>query len=331
MSSRVRRTLTIAASTGISTLALGWCFRRVEWHVLLAEMREVSWWVPWVAALLYLVGFVPRACRWRVMLANIRPVDPVLCGQVVVLGYASNNLLPLRLGELVRAYLMWHRTGISRLSCLSSVGAERILDGLIIVWILGLSVVLLAVCGFSVSEDLVQHVLVFGGLLFTTASGVLLGLGLFSRGILKLSGRFLPVRVHALFGKVLEALDFLRTFRTAVVVLGLSVLVWCVEGLMFVLILHALGTPRPWLIGYFSLAIINLGILVPSAPGYVGVFQAFGVIAFSSVGLSESKGLAFSVIVHLCQFLPITLVGILLFLMMGLDWSDVESMREPKQ
>jgi uncharacterized protein (TIRG00374 family) len=329
MSSRLRKSLTIAVSAGISVLALAWCFQQVKWPALLAEIREVSWWVPWTACLLYLLGFVPRALRCRMMLSHMQPIKTILCWQVVVLGYAANNLLPLRLGELVRAYVMGRRAGVSKLSCLSLVGAERILDGLIIVGILGLSIVLLAARGLTVSDALVQQVFVFGGVLFTAASGVLLALSLFARR-LNLSHYFLPRRSHALLRSVLEALDFLHTFRTAVGVLSLSVLVWFVEGFMFVLLLHALGIPHPWQVGYFSLALINLGILVPSAPGYIGVFQAFGIIAFSSLGLSESKGLAFSMILHLCQFLPVTVLGIGIFLLMGFHWSDVESVQKQR-
>jgi uncharacterized membrane protein YbhN (UPF0104 family) len=96
-----------------------------------------------------------------------------------------------------------------------------------------------------------------------------------------------------------------------------------IEGAMFVLIAWDMGLKDPIASGYFFLGIINLGILLPSAPGYIGVYQAASVFAFLALGYSKSEGLAYGLLIHIAQYLPVTIVGVLIFIHFGYRFSEL--------
>jgi glycosyltransferase 2 family protein len=313
----------------ISLLAIIWVAKGVEWSGLKPVLADLPAWVPLAALTLYLMSFVPRAYRSLWMLSGYGPGRLTLkgAGEAQVMGYAANNVLPLRLGEFVRVFALRKLGGIPSLTGLGSLLAERILDGSIVVLILGGTITWFAAQGRTFGQTPVEPLLFTGLGLFSAAVAGLLLLALASARISEISGRRLPEGLHKAVGSVLTALAFLRNPWCASRVVLLSLLIWLIEGSVFVLATWSFGVPEPWMTGLFMLAVVNLGILLPSAPGYVGVFQACGILAFQALGLPREQGLAASLLVHSCQFLPITALGLLLASRHG--WS-IRTMAEPK-
>jgi glycosyltransferase 2 family protein len=99
------------------------------------------------------------------------------------------------------------------------------------------------------------------------------------------------------------------------------------EAVCFIFFLQQMGIAGAWSKGVFCLAIVNFSILVPSAPGYVGVFQAGTVAAFMAMGQDVSFGLAFGVAIHAAQFIPTTLIGVALTILMGLNWRQLYQLK----
>ncbi|UCD37443.1 MAG: flippase-like domain-containing protein, partial [Fidelibacterota bacterium] len=114
--------------------------------------------------------------------------------------------------------------------------------------------------------------------------------------------------------KVSHALNFLNLDRTTLAIVSLSVLVWLIEGMMFVIAPMAFGLELNLAMGYFALAVVNFGLLVPSSPAYIGVFQGMAVLALGLFGISNEVALSVSILVHASQFLPITLAGLVIYL-----------------
>ena len=76
---------------------------------------------------------------------------------------------------------------------------------------------------------------------------------------------------------------------------------------------------------YFTLAFVNLWMLLPSAPGGLGVFQGGTVLAFSLFGLAPEIALSYSIVVHLVMILPITLIGLLIINLYGISIRQIEA------
>lgn len=297
----------------ISATALGWVAKGIEWPRLGSVLAGLPIWVPMALVALYLFSFVPRAYRslWMLKSTSDTPLSLMHLGEAQVMGYAANNVLPLRLGEIVRVFALRQLAGIPGLTGLGSLLAERILDGAVVVLILGGTVSWYATNGRSFGQTAVEPLLYTGIALFSGAIVGLFAIALLSEWIAKQSERWLPARIHNAVSGILNALAFFRNTRQAMGVVVISGLIWLIEGFVFVLAGWSLGLANPFAPGFFMLAVVNLGILLPSAPGYVGVFQACGMLAFQLLGFPREQGLATSLLVHASQYLPITALGLL--------------------
>lgn len=225
------------------------------------------------------------------------------------MGYAGNNVLPFRLGELVRAIMFRQLTGFSRTTGLSSIMAERLLDGITLVFIFG--TVLAGSASIGLTGAGLQPVFIGAALLSAGGLGLLLFSWFFIDHVITRANR-LSERAGKLVSKFADAIAFGRQSRILLPVLALSLLIWTLEGSMFAILAYSMDLPEPLSVGFMSLAVINLGILIPAAPGYVGVFQAAAVLAFSVLGLPQETGLAFGILSHSAQFLPLTTLGLFL-------------------
>ena len=313
----------------VSIAALVWVGKGIAWDKLGHIFSGLPLWLPVAAACIYVFSFIPRAIRSRCMLAGAGSAPLLLkhTGEAQIIGYAANNLLPLRLGEFVRVFVLRKTSGVPAPTGLASLLAERILDGVIMMLILGITVAWFAAKGMRFGGTAVQTLLFVGMALFAVAAVSLVILASLSGWISGLSSRFLPHRLHGAVGSMLDALAFLRDPVRALTAVLLSAFVWLLEGAVFVMAVFALGVRDPLMVGFLMLAVINLGILLPSAPGYVGLFQACGMLAFQVLGLPREQGLAASVIVHACQFFPITAIGLILASRHG--WK-LRTMADPK-
>jgi uncharacterized protein (TIRG00374 family) len=284
----------------VTILCLWLVLRQINLQETARHISSVSFGTIVTLVCLYLFGFVVRGIRSFILLPQTG-FQTSLLG--VFAGYAANNILPARLGEFVRAHVVGQRSSVRRSTVFASIVIERILDGFAIVIFLmigsahlelplwadnlrkaGIAIFvvgLLGVLGLSFFADKISSKLPQGRI-FETIRGLLEGC--------KAASRSVPV----LFG-----------------VVATSFLVWGIEGVMFAAALEPLGIQVPAMTALFVMGVINLGVLLPSSPGFVGVFQYFGVLAFSAVGVEANVATAYAVIVHICQLLPVTLIGLL--------------------
>ncbi len=310
----------------LSSIAIFWLIQKVELNEVIDTIRDVNYFFFVSAGIIYLVGFLPRGLRWQLMLSTVKKVSVSDSTQTVVLGYAANNILPFRLGEVVRAYAMGNKNNISKITCLGSIATERVLDGIVIVSLLGISMLSLTdrIQGMRVTNQ----IFLIGGTIFLLSILVLFIMAKFSEVILKLWKNIIGNFGYGFLEKMINSLKFFRSKGLLFKVSLLSITVWLIEGSMFVLILWIMGLENPVIMGYFCLGIINLSILLPSVPGYFGVYQAASVFAFLTFGYSKSTGLAYGLIIHLAQYIPITLAGVVIFLKFGYKFSDFYNIRQ---
>ena len=278
--------------------------------------------LPWVAfaILCYVAGQLVRGLRLRVLVRRETTLPWLTATNIVVIGYASNNVFPARLGELVRAGVLVERTGMPFGEALTITFIERLLDGTAIL------MVLVGAAAFSEQADTIDRVarlatILFGGALLVVVVGVLVPnvlLGLASRLTAPLGpkwrDRALAVTTHVINGGAC-----LRSPRTALAVSLLSVVVWTLEAAMFVCVLPAFGLPLRPAMGALAMSVTNLGILVPSTPGYVGPFHYFCQQALMTQGIPVAQALGYAVLVHLAFYVPVTAWGAAAILRYGVE------------
>ena len=312
----------------VSAAALVIVAWRINWVELGGVLSRVAWvWLP-ILGLVYLISFPIRGFRWQLMLHEITPITLPRSMAIISIGYCANNLLPARLGEFIRAAILAKAEKVSKVTAITSIGVERIFDGLSLVFIFALTSIVGSYGGRFQPEaqSLIRYVGIVAGAFFISLAGIFTLARIRPDWVKCLAGAVaqrLPDRpaahIYNLVDGVLSAISFLRFDMRLLLILLLSIVIWAVEGFMFLVGMTAIGVPADPLVAYFTLAIVNFGILIPSAPGYVGIFQGCTVIAFGAIGHTIEIALGYSILVHSMQFLPITIVGLLA--MMRFGWS----------
>ena len=262
------------------------------------------------ALLVFLVGLGMRTFAWRTLL-----LEKARLGQTFFAlneGYLLNNLLPFRLGEFGRAFLLSRSAGLGFLQVLSSIVVERIFDLSLVVG------VLLITLPFVVgAEDWARPAALSMGaalllafiLLHLLARNQVRARSWFER----LQARFSPLKrvrvdqVDTLF-QGLAALVDLRRFLLVLVSLGLT---WLLVIYHYYLVLLAFVPEARFLWAAFGIGVVGLGVAVPSAPGSVGVVQGVIVAVFPSLfGLDPAVALAYGLTVHAFYLLATSGLGL---------------------
>lgn len=275
---------------------------------------SANWWWIIPAIALYFTGVLLRSVRWGMLLPEYG-VQLWTLFRALVIGFTVNNLLPFRMGEAARAYLLARWGQVPYGATVASLVVERVLDGLtlallllVALWLVPsapgylLAVGVIAGCGFFAGLALLALAAWRGSALTTFV-------GFFARRMPPSLGPKL-VGAAANFARSLAVVH--DTPRLARLV-GLSLVAWCCElGLFFVLMFSVgiLGSyPRALLVG----AAANFATLLPSSPGYAGTFDA-ALTRVAQDALNVSAGLAgvYDIVVHATLFLPVVIVGTLM-------------------
>jgi uncharacterized protein (TIRG00374 family) len=307
-------TLRFLLPFGISAVLLFVVVRSLQGDAgqLTAALSAADWRLILPAIALYFIGVWLRSARWGLLLPEHSVKTSVLFRALVV-GFTVNNLLPLRMGEVARAYLLSRWCRIPYGATVASLLVERVLDGLSLAVLLLVSLTLIPAPGYL----LLVGVLAAGGFL---TSAALLALAAWRASavtaIAAFIARFLPLKIGTLVERL--ATNFARSLALVhdpmrlARLLGLSLLAWCFElGLFFVLLL-SFGLPASYPLALLVGSAANFATLVPSSPGYVGTFDGVLINVLHDVaGIAAGQAAAYDVVVHATLFLPVVLVGTL--------------------
>ena len=264
---------------------------------------------------------VLRATRWQRLLAPIRSVRlrPML--GYLLIGYLANNILPARLGELVRSHYVGDREGISRAAALGTVVVERIIDTVVVVAIGAVAILVLHVRGIVANAVLL-------GLAMSALLVLGLALGLVAhrlpgadRALAMVERRPLLARLGR---RLHEGLGVVRRPRTLVEGIGLSLAAWTAAVLALAASGQALGLQLT--VGEASLlaAGIALATAIPSGPGYLGTFELAAVKIGETIGIPADRALALAVLAHASILLLTSVGGAVAFVRLGWRRSATE-------
>ncbi len=308
------------------------CLGLLLWKVNLRELTDALAAVNylWVAPAIgcTLLSYTLRTVRWGRIL---RPIESIPFGTllpVLAIGFMANNLLPARMGELVRAYALGRKVGLSKSLALATILLERLCDGITLVAVLGLVALL-----FPLPDWARQAGYVAGGLFLAVAALSLVALA-HEEVALRWLGTALRPLPHNLAGRVQEkagsfvaGLRVLHSGPDLLMVAGWSVVIWTVETTTYLVVLRAvhptLLSGTPLVAALLLMVMVNLGTLIPSAPGYIGAFQFFGVLALSAFGVPTSVALAVAIIAHAAQWLTVTVGGLIFVARESLNWQSL--------
>lgn len=310
-----------AALVGVALSAalLWWVLRGVDLAVVGRELATARPVPLAIGVVIATATFPLRAWRWRTLLrlpGNL-PVGWGPAWHGVAIGFAANNLLPLRAGEVARAVATSRLAPAPFSTTVASIAVERIFDGLVVVALLALGLV---------ASDIPADTRIGGVAIGRVASvvGAVMALALAVAVVVVRSpallertvGRVLPAgparaRALALASGLRDGLSsFASPARVGLVVLQ-SLVLWLVNAAAFYACFRAFGIGVDGWGALVLQGVLIFGIAVPSSPGYVGPFEAVIVAVLALYGVGSDRAFSYAIAYHASTFVPITLLGFL--------------------
>jgi hypothetical protein len=305
-----RRVLLSVLGLGLSAAAVIVLLRQVDGAELWRQMRaaRVGWLL--LACVVTLLGYVLRARRWGVLLEPRARVRQGRLFGATMVGFLAINTLPARLGELVRAYVLSRTERLPIGVVLGSVVMERLFDVGALGSFWALSLLFAPYPGWFRWSGYLTLAL---GAVLVAALWILHAAHVSEHPIRDRILALLPVTIR---GRVADGiasfsggLSGLREPRTLVRACGWSIAMWLVNGTVFLLVGQSMGMGLPWWSPFLLAFVVCVAILLPSSPGFIGVLEASCVVGLGLLGVRESPALAFGILYHLTQLLPVVLVG----------------------
>ncbi len=291
---------------------------------------QFLWLIPGLAA--YWIGVWVRSWRWTYLLRSLKRISTRKAFPIVVIGYMGNNILPARTGELLRAYVLRRSEQIPISGSLATIVLERAFDGLVMLSFVVINLPELA----RVSSDSglvgnLYSLAILGVIAFLIAVALLMFMAIYPKptesALEWVNQRLVPVRFRqqvAQFSlRFLEGLGALRSPRDLFMVLATSALIWLLETVKYWFLMLAF----PFEVSFFALmlmnGVVNLATTLPSAPGYIGTFDAPGIAVLTAYGVDHAVATGYTLVLHAALWLPITLLGLYYMAREGLSWKSI--------
>ncbi len=313
----------------ISLILIYIIFRNIDFKQVGHTLISINYWILIPAILIQMSSYWVRSVRWSLMLRSIKAVKPRNLFPIICISYLANNTLPLRLGEFVRAYLIGRKEQVSKTAAFSTIILERIYDGLTLLLFLGVTAFLFPF------PDWVKNIGLITAALFLCALFFVLSIVIFKNYTIRFINfltRFVkPVlaeKINAILEQFVSGLDIVKNKRNLFRIALFSILIWSMEGYMFYAIAEAFNFSSTVYIGMFVLVIVNLGIMIPSSPGYVGTLEYFCTKSLGIFNISKELAVSYSLVLRIFQYVPITLLGFYFLLREGISFSQMLRMNK---
>ena len=302
---------------GVSVFFMALLLKKIDFKLLGAALRSVDYRFVLLAIALTFVSYFLRAVRWRYLLISVKSVPLAALYPATIIGYMANNLLPARLGEFVRAYVLAEREELETPTVFASLVIDRLCDGFTV--LLMLVVTLFTLRLPQGMDDAEQALKVGGSLTFLLYCGVLLFLLLLKRRTmltLSLLGRLLKPFPARFSEKIIPLLgSFVAGIRISVrsghvcAVLVSSLLIWTFCVLPVDMILQGFGIHLPITASMFIMVLLVFAVMVPASPGFIGTYHYACYKGLSLFGIAESTSISIALLIHGCSFFPVVVAG----------------------
>lgn len=327
----MKHVLALCAGVALSAVSLWWVFSGVNFADMLSALLEVHWAALVPSLFFFYLSMYLRAVRWAVFFHPRWELSGRRLFRPVMIGFAFNCVFPAHAGDAVRALYVGRQEKTGTATAMTTILAERLFDVLSLLLCLGAALAFMpaippnlevSVWGVSVRGSMVDENMpkfMWGAVSLFACVSLMLVPGLLpalARGILHIPG--FPQRAAGLLGRVLLGVESglapLKDLRKLLEISVHSVLIWL--GVALSMWTLAFGFPGIGLNFWQSVAAMSMAAvfaIVPSAPGYWGLYEAAVVFMLLAMGVQEDKSIAtaYAITAHLVQYVPLLVIGMI--------------------
>ncbi len=300
---------TIVGIVGV-TAAVVWSVHGVNFREVVGVVTEINLFLAVLVLLLTVVNLVVRAAVWKAVVRPMKIISLFNALSSYLVGVFSNLFLPFKLGDVAQGYSLGLRTDLSKVSSVTAVLVQRVFEITSLLIVMSL---VAAVFSFPLLFD--RTTLILGVILLLAVAGLVMLIVHRDRGILlihKVLSRYRPSladQVISFFERFIEGTRAIHSFSDISKILLLSILSWGVQISMTLYMARSLGIQLDFISASVVLMVINIGLLLPVAPGNIGTFQFFSILALSWFSVSKPKALTFAVLFQVVQGIPVIIGG----------------------
>jgi uncharacterized protein (TIRG00374 family) len=302
---------------GISLFFLFLLFRKIDFSKLYAALGTMDYRYLLPAVLFTFISYYFRAVRWRYLLLPMKKTAMRNLFPATVIGYMANNLLPARLGEFIRAYILGEKEKLDTSAVFATLVLDRLFDGFTVIFIL---VVTFFTVKLPPGMEKEQHGLVVGG--YVTL-GFYVAVILFIIILKKQTARTLSLTARLLkpfpaktAEKIIPVLgSFIHGLRLSArpsdlfLLFSSSFVIWAFAVYALDMVLCSFGMFLPISASMFIMVFLVFAVMVPASPGYVGTYHAACVYGLMAFNVQMEKALSIALIIHGVNFFPVILLG----------------------
>lgn len=295
-----------------------------------------------LAVVLTLLTYVVRTERWQYLLEPLGPTRFGMVFRATIIGFAASAVLPAKIGEFVRPYLLARREGLSATATFATILLERMLD-LVTVLVLLATYLVVFDPGMAARDSGLYASIRFGGMVMAPLSIAVLvvmyllaGHPAWLQRWLDLAHRWLPERLSSVMARLVrrmtEGFGVLRRPGRVLASLGWSLVMWLIICAETWIVALAFGIEMPFTGSWLMSALLVVGVAVP-VPGGVGAFhEAFRLGATAFFGADNDAAVGAAIVLHATSFGPVTILGIYYAAREGLNLKGMRQMtREPAE
>ncbi len=278
-----------------------------------------------LGVIVYIISYIVRGFRWDYILAPLKKMKLFKSFYYLVFGFFMNNVLPLRLGEFVRAIVAGKKLEISRSGVFATIVVERLMD--IIIFIISFFLIAMFVPNIPswLQKSFIICAIIFG-LMFI----VLFFMSKDEDKFIKLLYKFhLPVKISdiikSIFLKFASGLKFFQNKKLILIVFTTSVIVWIVESYAYQLLFLAFGLKLSVIQCLFVIVTTGIAAMLPTAPGFIGAIEGMGMIILGIFGFEETTAFVAMAATHFIEMMAVYLLGIIGMIKEKISFSDLFS------
>ena len=292
-------------------------FRKIDFKQLGVALYSVDYRFILLAVACTFISYFLRAVRWHYLLISEKRIPLSSLYPATIIGYMANNLLPARLGEFVRAYVLAQREQLETPTVFASLVIDRLFDGFTVLLMLLLTLFTLDLPkGMANAETALK----LGGLVtFLLYCCVLLFLFLLkwqTMRTLTVVGRVLKPfpqsvsdRLIPLLGSFIAGIRMSAKGGHVAAILVSSLVIWAFAVLPVDLILQGFGIHLPITASMFILVLLVFAVMVPASPGFIGTYHYACSQGLQVFGIAESMSISIALIIHGTSFFPVIVAG----------------------
>ena len=314
----------------LSVLLLYLALRNVNPKEVIKVIKNADLYLIGISIFITMLQHLIRTWRWKLILAPLKNTAFGKRFSSILIGFGANCILPARLGEIIRAYYLGSLEKISRVSVLGTIVIERLFDGTTLLVVLILTLILSPI---SYKWLYITEKIKTTGIILLILYAVLIFIFIIlrkkrapSENITKKLLFFMPPGIKE---KIIEGVsNFIYGLMPAkdtagfIKVASLSAILWATHLFQIKIVTDSVGAPITFNGTFLVLTLASFGVLIPSAPGFIGTFHFAVMTGLIILGLSKETALSSAIIWHAVFYFPTIISAIISFMLTPISIKD---------